>query len=291
VFEGNHIAQTVVFPLGCNGGAENHRTDFEREETTTMTDPKIPVTEDELHAYVDNELPAERRGDVEAWLATHPACNERVRSWREMAELLHARYDQVADEAVPKRLEIERLVSRPRKWMYGAIAATLLAFIGGGGAGWLVRGVTSSPSAFQNLTVDALDAHRLYVVEVRHPVEVPGSERAHLQTWLSKRCGWEVRAPELDATGLKLVGGRLLPGPAGPASFLMYESASGERYTLYTSRAKTGTAQMRYTAAENSGAMYWSEDDVGYVLSGPSDKDRLNQVARMVYDQTEKNGG
>ena len=29
-----------------------------------MTDQKIPVTEDELHAYVDNELPAERRRDV-----------------------------------------------------------------------------------------------------------------------------------------------------------------------------------------------------------------------------------
>jgi anti-sigma factor RsiW len=254
-----------------------------------MSDPEIPVTEDELHAYVDNELPAERRGDVETWLAAHAEDAARVRSWREMAELLHARYDAVADEAVPKRLEIERLVRRPRKWMYGAIAATLLAFLGGGGVGWLARGVTASPSAFESLTVDALDAHRLYVVEVRHPVEVPGSERAHLETWLSKRCGWDVRAPELDASGLKLVGGRLLPGASGPASFLMYESASGERYTLYASRAKTGTAQMRYTAAENSGAMYWSEDNVGYVLSGPSDKDRLHQVARQVYDQNEKN--
>ncbi len=280
-----------MLPFTRKGCAEEHRDDFEREETTTMTDPKIPVTEDELHAYVDNELPAERRGDVEAWLAAHPEDAARVRSWREMAELLHARYDQVADEAVPKRLEIERLVRRPRTWMYGAIAATLVAFIGGGGAGWLARGVVAAPSALQNLTADALGAHQLYVVEVRHPVEVPGSERAHLQLWLTKRCGWEVRAPELAATGLKLVGGRLLPGPTGPASFLMYESASGERYTLYASRAKTGTAQMRYTAAESSGAMYWSEDDVGYVLSGPSDKDRLDQVARLVYDQTEKNGG
>jgi len=161
----------------------------------------------------------------------------------------------------------------------------------GGGAGWLAHGVAASPSPFQNLTLDALDAHRLYVVEVRHPVEVPGNERAHLQLWLTKRCGWDVRAPELDATGLKLVGGRLLPGPTGPASFLMYETASGERFTLYTSRSETGTAQMRYTAAENSGAMYWSENGVGYVLSGPVDKDRLHQVARLVYDQTEKNGG
>jgi anti-sigma factor RsiW len=256
-----------------------------------MTDPKIPVTEDELHAYVDNELPAERRGDVEAWLAGHPDDAGRVQSWRAMADALHARYDSVADEAVPKRLEIERLERQPRKLVYGAIAATLLAFIAGGGVGWLARGVAASPSAFQTLTVDALDAHRLYVVEVRHPVEVPGSERAHLQQWLTKRCGWIVRAPDLDATGLKLVGGRLLPGPEGPASFLMYESASGERFTLYASRAKIETAQMRYTAAENSGAMYWSDDNVGYVLSGPTDKDRLNQIARLVYDQTEKRGG
>src|ERR1051325_6221650 len=98
-----------------------------------MTDSRIPVTEDELHAYVDNELPAERRGDVEAWLATHPDDASRVQSWRAMAEMLHARYDQVADEAVPKRLEIERLVRQPRKWVYGAIAAALVAFVMGGG--------------------------------------------------------------------------------------------------------------------------------------------------------------
>src|SRR3954471_21756534 len=256
-----------------------------------MTEPKIPVTEDELHAYIDNELPAERRGDVEAWLSARPEDAARVQSWRAMAEALHARYDSVLDEPVPKRLELDRLLQAPRRWVFGAIAAALVAFVAGGGAGWIAHGAAASPTPFQSLTVEALDAHRLYVVEVRHPVEVPGNERAHLQQWLTKRCGWEVRAPALETTGLKLVGGRLLPGPTGPASFLMYEGPTGERFTLYTSRAKTKTAQMRYTAAENSGAMYWSEDGVGYVLSGPTDKDRLNQVARLVYDQTEKSGG
>src|SRR5712664_744903 len=256
-----------------------------------MTDPKISITEDELHAYVDNELPAERRGDVEAWLAAHPDDAERVRSWREMAEALHARYDSVADEAVPKRLDLERLVRQPRKWIYGAMAATLVAFVAGGGVGWLAHGAVASPSAFQNLTVDALDAHRLYVVEVRHPVEVPGSELTHLQQWLTKRCGWDVRAPELAAAGLKLVGGRLLPGPTGPASFLMYESASGERFTVYTAKAESETTQMRYTAQNNEGALFWADRGVGYVVSGGSDRDRLTQVARLVYDQSEKGGG
>ena len=260
-------------------------------ETTTMTDPRITVTEDELHAYVDNELPAERRGDVEAWLAAHPDDAERVQSWRTMADALHARYDAVADEPVPKRLEIERLVRQPRNWIYGSVAAALVAFIAGGGVGWLARGAVASPSAFQNFTVDALDAHRLYVVEVRHPVEVPGSERTHLQQWLTKRCGWNVRAPELDATGLKLVGGRLLPGPTGPASFLMYESASGERFTIYTARADTQTTQMRYATQNNDGALFWADRGVAYVVSGSSDRDRLTQVAKLVYDQAEKNGG
>ncbi|MBR0795453.1 anti-sigma factor [Bradyrhizobium jicamae] len=254
-----------------------------------MTTPKIPVTEDELHAYVDNELPAERSSDVEAWLATHPDDAARVQSWRTMAEALHARYDSVLDEAVPKRLELERLERQPRRWIYAAVAATLLAFVAGGGVGWIARGATAAPSAFQSFTLDALDAHRLYVVEVRHPVEVPGSERAHLQQWLTKRCGWDVRAPDL--AGLKLVGGRLLPGPSGPASFLMYESASGERFTVYTAKAETEATQMRYSAQGGDGALYWADRGVAYVVSGGSDRGRLTQVAQAVYDQMEKSGG
>jgi anti-sigma factor RsiW len=177
-----------------------------------------------------------------------------------------------------------------RKWLYGTVAASVLAFVAGGGAGWVAHGASAAPSTFQSFTVDALDAHRLYVVEVRHPVEVPGSERAHLQQWLTKRCGWDVRAPELGATGLKLVGGRLLPGPSGPASFLMYESPSGERFTVYTAKTATEATQMRYVAKDNEGAMFWADRGVGYVVSGGTDRERLAQVARLVYDQAEKSG-
>jgi anti-sigma factor RsiW len=255
-----------------------------------MTDTKIPVTEDELHAYVDNELPAERRGDVEAWLAARPEDAARVQSWRAMAEMLHARYDSVLDEPVPKRLELERLSQPPRRWMMGAAAAALIAFIAGGGVGWIAHGAAATPSAFQSFTLEALDAHRLYVVEVRHPVEVPGVERAHLQQWLTRRCGWKVFAPELDSAGLKLVGGRLLPGPAGPASFLMYEGPSGERFTVYAAKATVETTQMRYASQGRDGAMFWAEKGVGFVVSGAGDRDRLAQIAKLVYDESEKLG-
>ncbi|MCB1414368.1 MAG: anti-sigma factor [Xanthobacteraceae bacterium] len=257
-----------------------------------MTKPNIPVTEDELHAYVDGELPAERRADVEAWLAAHPDDADRVGAWRAMADALHARYGGVTDEPVPARLNVDRLARPPRRWLHGAIAASLLAFAAGGGAGWFAHGATAAPSSFRSFTADAIEAHRLYVVEVRHPVEVAASERTHMQQWLSKRVGYSVKAPELDGTGLKLVGGRLLPGPRAPAAFLMYEGPSGERYTLYTSRASTPAAQMRYATQADDGALYWADRGIGYVLTGPDgNKARLEQVARAVYDQTEKTGG
>jgi anti-sigma factor RsiW len=255
-----------------------------------MTDADIPITEDELHAYVDDELPAERRPAVEAWLASRPDDAAKVASWCAMREALHAKYDAVLDEPVPARLAVDALARPPRRWMMGAIAAMLVAFAAGGGVGWTLHGATAKPSIVASFTGDALDAHRLYVVEVRHPVEVGAGERAHLQQWLSRRCGYQVKAPELDASGLKLVGGRLLPGPSGPASFLMYETASGERFTIYASRADTETTQMRYASHGNDGALFWADRGVGYVVSGAADRERLTQVARLVYEQNEKAG-
>lgn len=255
-----------------------------------MTDANIPVTEDELHAYVDGELPAERRQAVEAWLAGRPDDAAKVASWRAMSEALHAKYDAVLDEPVPARLAVDALARPPRRWMMGAIAAMLVAFAAGGAVGWTMHGASAKTSIVASFTGDALDAHRLYVVEVRHPVEVGASERAHLQQWLSRRCGYQVKAPELDATGLKLVGGRLLPGPNGPASFLMYETTSGERFTIYASRANADNTQMRYASHGNDGALFWADRGVGYVVSGAADRERLNQVARLVYEQNEKAG-
>lgn len=39
----------------------------------------MPVTEADLHAYVDGLLPPARRTEIEQYLATHPAEAERIR--------------------------------------------------------------------------------------------------------------------------------------------------------------------------------------------------------------------
>jgi len=262
-----------------------------------MIDRDSPVTEEELHAYVDGELPADRRDAVAAWLIGHPEQALQVAAWRAQAEAIRARYGAVADEPVPGRLKLDRLTqqgraSGGRSWKTLAAAAAVIAFLAGGSAGWMARGATvAAPTSFEAITADALDAYRLYVVEVRHPVEVPGNERAHMAQWLTKRLGYEQRIPDLQPIGLKLVGGRLLPGPTGAAAaFYMYEGPSGERFTIYSAPATSPETALRYKAGDRLAAFYWVDDKHAYVVSGPADRDQLEKVAKSVYEQVDKSG-
>jgi len=254
-----------------------------------MIDRDQIVGEDELNAYVDGELPAERLGAVEAWLASHPDDAVKVAAWRQQAEFIRARYGAAVNEKPPQRLNVDRLTRRRYGALAAGIAATLMALLAGGVVGWTARGaMAANPSDLALFTSDALDAYRLYTVEVRHPVEVPGDQQPHLQDWLSKRVGSQLRPPDLNKLGLKLVGGRLLPGPTGPTAFFMYEGASGERFTLYCGRTGDQQTALLYTAGEHNAAYYWVDGNVAYVLSGPAKQDRLHEIAKSAYDQIDQ---
>ncbi len=259
-----------------------------------MTTQDSPVTEDELHAYVDGELPVDRKEAVAAWLTAHPAEAATVAAWRAQAEAIAARYGAVAGEPVPERLKLDQIMrqGRPRRSLAAlAAVAAIVAFVVGGAAGWMARGASAAaPSSSGSITADALEAHKLYVVEVRHPVEVPGSERAHMTAWLSKRLGYAQRIPDLQSIGLKLVGGRLLPGPTGAAALYMYEGPSGERFTLYCAKAAEPESALRFKAGRQFAAFTWIDDKAGYVVSGPDNRDRLEKVTKKIYEQVDKSG-
>lgn len=259
-----------------------------------MTEPHSPVRDDELHAFVDGELPADRREAVTAWLAENPEQAALVAAWQAQAEAIRLHYGAVAEEPVPARLSIDALMrggGGRRRWWTLAAAAVLAAFLVGGGTGWMARGATAAaPSASGSITADALEAHQLYVVEVRHPVEVPGSERDHMTAWLSKRLGYAQQIPDLHGLGLKLVGGRLLPGPTGAAAMYMYEGPSGERFTLYCARTTTPESALRFREGNRYAAVTWVSDKAAYVVSGPAERTRLEQVSKAIYDQVDKDG-
>src|SRR5262249_61625398 len=99
----------------------------------TMTDRDLPVTEDELHAYADGELPDDRRSAVEAWLAAHPDDMTRVGAWRGQAGAIRNRFGTVAREPVPARFDLDQLAHAKWPWESAAAAAVIPSFL----RGWL----------------------------------------------------------------------------------------------------------------------------------------------------------
>ncbi|HZP76444.1 MAG TPA: anti-sigma factor [Pseudolabrys sp.] len=256
-----------------------------------MTDNHSPITPDELHAYVDGELPADRQEALTAWLASHPEDAALVTAWRAQADAIRARYGSIAQESVPERLKLEQLTRRGRSFAAMAAAAVIAAFFVGGATGWMAHGASAAqPSGFDRFTAEAIEAYKVYVVEVRHPVEVSANERVHLGQWLSKRLGKQLVIPNLEKVGLKLVGGRLLPGPTGAAAFYMYEGPSGERFTMYCAPSNSPETALRFKDDQHVAAFYWVDKNVAFVVSGPSDRDRLKAISEAIYEQVDKSG-
>ena len=253
-----------------------------------------PVTEADLLAHVDGQLPGPRIADVEAWLTAHPEEAERIAAYRRQVEELRALFNPVLDEAVPGRLR--RVSKRASRWRAYAVAAgfTMLGLAVGAVAGWQLHAQRVPVVATGiGIAKNAAVAHATYSPEVRHPVEVGADQEAHLTAWLSKRLGTTLRAPKLEGNGFNLVGGRLLPGeakPAGgpsPVAQFMYQTQGGRRLTLYvrTEAANNQTA-FRYATEGNVGVFYWIDRNVGYALSSADlNREELLAVANTVYKQ------
>ena len=62
----------------------------------------MKISEDDLHACVDDRLDLERRRAVEAELAQSPEDAARAAAYREQNAALHALYDPVLGEPVPE---------------------------------------------------------------------------------------------------------------------------------------------------------------------------------------------
>jgi anti-sigma factor RsiW len=70
-----------------------------------MNEQLTPISEEELHAYVDGTLSDERRAQVERALEQNPELAVRVSDYFSLNNLFHDRYDRVLSEPVPKRLQ------------------------------------------------------------------------------------------------------------------------------------------------------------------------------------------
>ena len=261
------------------------------------------LMENDLHAYVDGNLPEDDQLRVEDYLSEHPEEAARASDYQAQNQALKALFDPVLDEPIPEHLHA--LASTPPKagstqtstgflsrWSVERLAAGLVIALLGGISGWMAHDQFSPPekmTQFVPLPRQAAVAHAVFTPDVRRPVEVSGQQEEQLVAWLTKRLGSPVKAPKLGAQGFELVGGRLLPGNVGPVAQFMYQDASGQRLTLYVSTENTANQETAFRFAQEGPVkvFYWIDGKFGYALSATIDKGELARLATSVYDQLE----
>ncbi|MEK6346561.1 MAG: anti-sigma factor [Burkholderia sp.] len=69
-----------------------------------MNEAITPITESELHAYVDGTLDEARRAQIDQLLETDAGLAARIGDYFSINSMLHERYDRVLDEPLPARL-------------------------------------------------------------------------------------------------------------------------------------------------------------------------------------------
>ena len=249
------------------------------------------LPEADLHAYADGLLGEEDSRRVEAHLAENPQTARMVADWQAQNDGLRDAFAPYAIAHASDALLISPVPPAPQKARRLAMAAAAaLVFVLGGLAGHfgpILFRQTPASAAIDALPLEARNAYLVYASEVRHPVEVFADQEAHLATWLGKRLAIpDLKVPDLQSIGFRLVGGRLLPVADKPGAMFMYEDDAGRRVTVLVGRNEENrTTSFRFASASGIETFYWIDGALGYAVTGDIPRNLLQQIAEECYRQ------
>jgi len=235
-----------------------------------MTSP-VPIAEEELHAFIDGELPPDRAAAVQAALNAEPALAARVAAWEADRAALRALFGPVAARPLPAAWRI-RIAShsaprRPAYWRMGIAAGVVLALLGSGAL--LLRGGDTVLAEAQAAHDGVLPTTRVITALAQNGAD------ATLQATL----GLPVRAPDLQKFGYHLVAVELY---RGPAAGLVYRNAQSVNFTIYV-RKSPGDARFEILPRGKLQVCIWQDEVVSAVMTGDMSAGEMMRMAGAAY--------
>lgn len=255
-----------------------------------MTDR--PITEDDLHAYIDGRLEAARRDEISAYLEKHPDVANRFSSYSVQRTILHRAFDPIADEPIPTRLNLNHMIATRRQnrvstWRLAAAAVVLL--LAGGSGGWYMRDMMVPPTeGVVALAREASDSFATYAADRTRPVELRANDMVELVDWATERMGQKPVLPDLSKSGYRLMGGRVVSTPHGAGLMLMYDNDQGTRLVMLT--RPMAVDQTRTMTPHSQGKVdgwAWASKGMGYSLVGSLPSEALHPLADDIRRQVQ----
>jgi anti-sigma factor RsiW len=236
--------------------------------------------EEELHAYVDEELPEDRRRAVAAYLRDHPVDAERLAAYRHDGEAIACVFARMWQARASRPAPASSW--RRATWM--RVAAVVLVMVGtfAAGLGWYWRGNVDS-TVWARFGTEALAAH-LALTKPESPPRMAASLQ-DVAAFLSGAVKAPIRLNDPANTEFTLVGSRFLTGAKGRVAQLAFRSPAGVLVTMYFEpwRHKRD-APFRVLAGRSAvGTIGWTDRELGCAVAGALPPDELTRVGRMLY--------
>ncbi len=262
--------------------------------------------EADLNGFVDGRIDPARAAALAESLASDPESRARIDGWKRQNESLRTMFASVLFEPVPARLMAGSVPARPThpeaakprdtgrtsSVSSGVLVTTSLgmALVGfalgaivsmgtddfglsrpsesGFGKQAAQRTAAVLPTPARSLSDIAVEAHRTYLGDPVHQVELSGADTPRLTRWIQHRLGPTARVPDLTAQGWTLLGGRILPGPQGPVAFLVYADGA-DRLSLALSRSAgpRGLQVARDDGRDAVATTSWADEAFDYALT------------------------
>lgn len=243
-----------------------------------------PITEDDLHAYVDGFLDEARRIEVVTYLEAHPDVAARFARYGSQRAEMRAVLDPVISEPVPTRLNLAHLMAAQRGGrsnVWRSAAAALFLVLAGGMSGWVTHAALQPPDeGVTALAGEATDNFVTFAADTVRPVELRSDNAAELVEWATERLGRKPVLPDLSQSGYRMMGGRIVSTPHGPGLMLMYDNDRGSRLVML-SRPMMVDQNRSMTAHSqgNVGGWSWATNGMGYSLVGALPASELHPLA------------
>ena len=247
------------------------------------------ITEEEIQAFIDGEIDAQRAAQIALAAQSDGTLARRIAAFREDKLRLRQVYAPIASSPLPENWlhfidRHAREKHHSRSWprisqqVFAAASAILLLVLSLG----LSREFLRLPDEEQIIN-EALAARDHIVQPERSFTSAELARTDSGTTLLSAALDSKVKTPNLTRMGYQLDGARIYGGmPGGKAVELDYRNAQNSLFTLYL-RRPSSPPRVDIVERGRLRICIWQDDELGAVMAGEMPAGEMARLASLAY--------
>jgi anti-sigma factor RsiW len=230
------------------------------------------ISDEDLHAFIDGALDAERAEQVRQALAENPALAERVTLFRADKAMFKTAYAPLADRPLPPEWEARIRRKSQAGWRKIYVIAAALLLVAVSPLAW--RYIVRAPNS--DVVETALEARE---ASGQGDIVIgDGRNAARYDVALRRAVVSNVHIPDLSRMGYRLRGLTVY----GTAAEILYRGPQDQLFTLYVRRSD-GTARFDQFERRGLRVCIWQDDQISTVMAGDISAAAMQRLATLSY--------